>query len=257
MTAYTPSALAMLTEFFSSDGIATTARRTGFVQRASKITGKIFLTLVTCGLWSAAQTTLAQLAAKVTALVDHLEVSPEAIYQRMHKRAQAFLQEMLRHALAKVQAMDKVCADGRFTYFTKVYLVDSTGCGLPDRLKDLFPGAGGSAAKAGAKIHAAWDYKSGVLGHFALTPWNIPANKYVDTVVALAPKGILLLWDLGYFQVQAFARIGEAGAYVLSRLHQQTNIDETVAGRLTPMALAPVLSPVKGNSKATLRHQLT
>jgi hypothetical protein len=50
ITEYTPSALAMLTEFFSSEAIETTARRTGFVQRTSKITGKIFLTLVTFGL---------------------------------------------------------------------------------------------------------------------------------------------------------------------------------------------------------------
>src|SRR6266545_266460 len=55
-------------------------------------------------------------------------------------------------------------------------------------------------AKAGAKIQAVWDYKSSVFGHFALTPWNIPDNKYVDTVVALAQKGILFLWDLGYFK---------------------------------------------------------
>jgi len=26
--------------------------------------------------------------------------------------------------------------------------------------------------------------KSSVFGHFALTPWNIPDQKYVDTVVA-------------------------------------------------------------------------
>lgn len=126
MTEYTPSALAMLTEFFSSEVIETTARRTGFVKRTSKITGKIFLVLVTFGGWSEAKTTLAQLAAKVTSWVDQLEVSPEAIYQRMNKKAHAFLQEMIRHALAKVQSIDKVCDDGLFTYFTKVALQPRT-----------------------------------------------------------------------------------------------------------------------------------
>ncbi len=66
MTDYTPSALALLTEFFTSERIEQTARRTGFVKRTSKITGKLFLALVTFGLWSDAKTTLAQLAAKVT-----------------------------------------------------------------------------------------------------------------------------------------------------------------------------------------------
>ncbi len=90
MSEYTPSALAMLTEFFAADDIEHTARRTGFVKRASKITGKIFLALVTFGVWSNATTTLAQLAAKVTQLGEQLEVSPEALHQRMNKRVQKY-----------------------------------------------------------------------------------------------------------------------------------------------------------------------
>ena len=180
MTTCTRSAVSMLTDFFSSDDIEAAARRTGFVKRASKLSGKLFLALVTFGAWSDANTTLAQLAAKVTQLGEQVEVSPEAMHQRMNKRALAFLQDMIRQALAKVQAIEHVCDDGLFTAFTKVYLADSTGFGLPDSLHDLFPGSGGSAAKAGAKIQAVWDYKSSVFGHFALTPWNMPDQKYVD-----------------------------------------------------------------------------
>jgi hypothetical protein len=237
----------MLTDFFASDDIEATARRTGFVKRTSKMTGKLFLALVTFGSWSEGKTTLAQLAAKVTQLGQDVEVSPEAIHQRMNKQAVAFLQEMIRQAFAKVQALDHLGEDGLFTSFTKVYLADSTGFGLPDSLKETFPGSGGSAAPAGAKIQAVWDYKSHVFGHFALTPWNIPDNKYVDTVVALAQRGMLFLWDLGYFKVKAFAQIAAAGAYFLSRLNHQTNIYETVAGRLTPLELANFLKTVKGN----------
>ena len=247
MTACTRSALAMLTDFFSSDDIEATARRTGFVKRASKMTGKLFLALVTFGSWSDAQTTLAQLAAKVTQVVEHVEVSPEAIHQRMNKRALVFLQDMIRQALAKVQALEKVCADGLFTAFPKVYLADSTGFGLPDSLSDLFPGSGGSAAKAGAKIQAVWDYKSSVFGHFALTPWNIPDQKYVDTVVALAQQGVLFIFDLGYFKLKAFARIVEAGAYFLSRLNHQTTIFDADTGGLQPLELAAFLHTVESN----------
>ena len=89
------------------------------------------------GAWSEANTTLAQLAAKVTQVDEPVEVSPEAIHQRMNKRALAFLQDMLRQALAKVQALDHVCDDGLFTAFTKVYLADSTGFALPDSLHDF------------------------------------------------------------------------------------------------------------------------
>jgi hypothetical protein len=234
----------MLTDFFSSDDIEATARRTGFVKRASKITGKLFLALVTFGSWSDAHTTLAQLAAKVTQGVEHVEVSPEAMHQRMHTRARVFLQDMIRQVLAKVQALEKVCDDGLFPTFTKVYLADSTGFELPNSLHDLFPGSGGSAAKAGAKIQAVWDYKSSVFDHFALTPWNIPDQKSIESVVALAQKGVLFLFDLGYVKIKAFARIADAGAYFLSRLNHQTTILHTGAGRLQPLKLASFLTTV-------------
>ena len=213
MAEHVLSSLAMLTEFFTTEHIEAAARRTGFVKRAAKITGKIFLALVTFGVWNDADTTLAQLAAKVTQLDEQLEVSPEAIYQRMNKRALAFLQDLIGYALAKVQALEKVCDDGLFPAFTKVYLADSTGFELPNSLHALFPGSGGSAAKAGAKIQAVWDYKSSVFAHCALTPWNRPDQQYVDIVVARAQKGILFLFDLGYLKIKAFARLADAGAY--------------------------------------------
>src|SRR5712692_8406466 len=246
MPAGTRSAIAMLTDFFVADDIEATARRTGFVQRTSKITGKLFLALVTFGTWSEGKTTLAQLAAKGTQLRQPVEVSPEAIHQRMNKKAIAFLQDMLRQVLGKLQSLTPVGDDGLFAAFTKVYLADSTGFALPDALQKTFPGAGGSAAKAGAKIQAVWDYKSSLFAHFALTPWNIPDQRYVDTVVALVQKGILFLFDLGYFKIQALGRLATAGAYFLSRLNHQTTLLTTVGGQWQPLALANWLTTVDG-----------
>jgi hypothetical protein len=248
MPACTPSAVAMLTDFFAADDIEATARRTGFVQRTSKLTGKLFLALVTFGAWSEAKTTLAQLAAKVTQLCQPVAVSPEAIHQRMNKKAIAFLQEMIRQALAKVQFLEQVCDDGLFPAFTKVYIADSTGFELPEELHKTFPGAGGSATQAGAKIQAVWDYKSSVFGHFALTPWNIPDQRYIDQVITLADKHVLFIFDLGYFKVKALAGIATAGAYFFCRFQHQTNLYEIVAGHVCPVKLAAFLT--------TVEHQL-
>jgi hypothetical protein len=140
--------------------------------------------LVTFGAWHEANPSLAPLAAKVTQLDDQLEVSPEAIYQRMNKRALAFLQDLISQALAKVHARTHVCDEGLFPAFTKVYLADSTGFALPNTVHDLWPGSGGSAAKAGAKMQAVWDYTSSLFAHFALPPWNSPDQKSIDSVIA-------------------------------------------------------------------------
>ena len=185
----------MVTDFFAADDIEASARRTGFVQRTSKIRGQLFLALVTFGAWSEAKTTLAQLAAKGTQLSPQVDSSPEALHQRMHKKALAFLQDMIQQTLAKLQALDPVCDDGLFPAFTTVSIADSTGFELPEELPKTFPGAGGSAAQAGATMQAVWDDKSSLFGHCALTPWNIPEQRSVDQVVALAHKGILFLCD--------------------------------------------------------------
>jgi hypothetical protein len=40
----------------------------------------------------------------------------------------------------------------------------------------------------------------------------------------LAQTGVLFLFDLGYFKIQALARLATAGAYFLTRLNHQTTI---------------------------------
>ena len=89
------STVEKLTEFFSTDQIESSARQTKFVQRASKITGKLFLALVTFGRWSSAKTTVAQLVAKAAQLDVSVAITPEALQQRMTARAVAFLQELV------------------------------------------------------------------------------------------------------------------------------------------------------------------
>jgi hypothetical protein len=241
MNDYSPSALTMLTEFFTTNTIEQTARRTGFVKRTSKITGKVFLALVTFGLWSHPKTTLSQLAAKMRQFGAHQPVSAEAIHQRMNRRAVVFLKDLIQHALAKIHALDHRCEDGVFDFFRKVYIADSTGFGLPECLKTLFPGSGGSASSAGAKIQLVWEYKGSVLAHFALTPWNIPDQKYVNQVVGLARTGCLFIFDLGYFKIKAFALIAQAGAYFLSRLNHQANLYAGNSPGLSPFDLVSFL----------------
>jgi hypothetical protein len=239
------SVLAMLTEFLSGEHIEAAARRTGFVQRTSKITGKLFLALMTFGSWSDAKTTLAQLVAKASQLGTQVAVSPEALYQRMNTRALAFLQEMIRTALAKIQACAHACDESLFAPFDRVHIADSTGFELPESLQESFPGASGSAAPAGAKIQLVWDYKQSVFTHFALIPWNIPDQKYIDTVVECAQKDDLFLFDLGYFKLKALAKMAAANAYFVCRLNHQTTLLEAVADRLSRVELAGRLATVE------------
>ena len=231
-----------VTEFFSPDQIEASARRTKFVQRTSKITGQLFLALVTLGRWGSAKTTVPQLAAKAAQLEQPVAITPEALQQRMTARAVAFLQDLLQTAFAKLHTGETICEEGIFAPFPCVHIADSTGFGLPESLAKEFPGAGGSGSKAGAKIQLVWDYKSHTFAHFALMPWNVPDSKYVDTVVALARAGALFLFDLGYFKLTAFATIVMANAYFLSRLNHHATVYEVVGGRQQTLHLAKSLA---------------
>src|SRR5882672_1185106 len=236
------STVKKLTEFFTADQIEASARRTKFVQRASKITGKLVLALVTFGRWSAPKTTVAQLAAKAAHLDVPVDITPEALQQRMTERAVAFLRDLQPTACAQLHTGDTVCDDGLFAPFGCVHIADSTGFGLPESLQEQFPGSGGGGSKAGAKIQLVWEYKSQTFAHFALVPGPVPANTYVDTIVGLARPYSLFVFDLGYFKLSAFAKIVAAQAYFLSRLNHQTTLWEVTGGRHQPLDLPQSLA---------------
>jgi len=56
----------------------------------------------------------------------------------------------------------------------------------------------------------------------------------------------LFIFDLGYFELQAFADLATAVAYFLSRLNHQTTLLTTVGGQWQPLALANWLTTVEG-----------
>src|SRR5215510_13871321 len=184
------STVKKLTEFFSTAQIEASARRTQFVQRASKITGKLFLALGTVGRWGAPRTTVPQLAAKAAHLDVPVAITPEALQQRRTARAVAFLQDLLQTAFAKLHPGDTLCEEGIVAPFPRVHIADSTGCSLPESLQTEFPGAGGSGSKAGAKIQLGWEYKRHTFAHFALIPWNVPDILHAGRNCAFLHTGI-------------------------------------------------------------------
>jgi Transposase DDE domain len=240
-----------ITEFFATAQLEACARRTGFVRRTSKLTGKVFLALVTFGTWSTRTTSLGQLAAKAAQLPTPVDISPEALHPRMTQRAVAFLRVLLQRAFAQLHTGTTVCDRELFAAFTAVHIADSTGFELPAALKERFPGSGGGASTAGAKIQLVWEYLSHSFAHLALVAGTLPDNKYIDTVIKLAQPGALFLFDLGYFKVSALALIAQAEAYFLTRLNHQTALSTAVAGRLQRTEL---LSLLHGESRSLVEH---
>jgi hypothetical protein len=165
-----------LTEFFVTDEIEACARRTGLVRRTSTITGKVFLALGTLGAWAPPKTSVAQRTVKGARLPTPGAVWPEALPQRLTRRAVAFLRALLQRAVVKLQMGGTVGDAELWEPVTAVHHVESTGVEGPPSLQAFFPGSSGEASTAGAKILLVWEYRSPSFAPLALVAGTTPGQ---------------------------------------------------------------------------------
>jgi len=153
-----------------------------------------------------------------------VQVTEEAIQHRFTDGLVRFLEEMLKDAVTQTLGAKPV-ATTVTRKFTDIRVGDSTTLILPDELADRYPGCGGTgtACRAALKIQVLWS-----LGTGQLLQWLIEPGRASDSLSGIAaatpPKGSLSLFDLGYFSLERFRRVGEAGAYWISRFQHGTRV---------------------------------
>jgi hypothetical protein len=96
---------------------------------------------------------------------------------------------------------------------TAIWLVDSSSIKLWASAKNHFPG---TRTAAGIKWHASFDLLTGRLTWFQLTPTKTHDRKCFPAVELL--QGILVIFDLGYWDYGLLYAIEKAGGFFLSRL---------------------------------------
>jgi hypothetical protein len=198
------------------------ARETGCVQRERKFSGmSLARTLVLTVLLNpmAKSRHYQAMAAKLG-----IDVSETAIDHRFTEALVPFLEETLKRAVSHALAAKRV-ATPLLRKFTDVQIGDSTAIRLPDELAEQFPGCGGTgtACRAALKIQVLWSLVTGQLLRWRLEPGR--ASDALSEVAQATPRaGSLSIFDLGYFSLERFRRVGEADAYWLSRFQQGTKI---------------------------------
>ena len=122
------------------------------------------------------------------------------------------------------------------TQFTAVTLVDSSSIALPDTLQEEFPGAGGDGPQASLKLQTVWEFLRGNLLAVVQQAGNQPDQKFTGHLPH-ALQGMLFLYDLGYFKLDSFQEIVDAGAYFISRLNTRCALlDPTTQERFDLLA---------------------
>lgn len=100
-----------------------------------------------------------------------------------------------------------------------IWLVDSSSISLWDGAKSAFPG---TRTAAGIKWHASVDLLTGVMNWFKLTPTSRHDRTCFPDIQSL--KGVLVIFDLGYWDYRLLFSIQQVGGFYLCRLKSNASI---------------------------------
>jgi hypothetical protein len=208
----------------TADGLA---RETGFVRRASKLTGAHFVQALVFGWLNNPNATLQQLAQMAGTV--GVPISSQGLDQRFSQVAANLLRRVLEVAVGSLVTADPV-AIPLLQRFRGVYLLDSSTIVLPNELAAVWHGCGGrppepseppshppAQTEAAVKLQVQFDLLSGALRGPILQDGRAHDRRAPHQTEF--PAGALRLADLGSFSVEAFATLEQQGVYWLSRRH--------------------------------------
>src|SRR5262249_5220128 len=124
------------------------AEAAGFIRRARKLTGPLFVQTLVFG-WL--QHPTASLEDLVTTAADlGVDLTPQSLDERLNDRAADCLRRVLAAALERLVEATTPAHARILDRFAGVYALDATSWALPAALADLFPGCGAGGKAAGS-----------------------------------------------------------------------------------------------------------
>ena len=212
------------------------ACETGFVQRASKLTGAHFAQALVLGWLNNPAATLQQLAQMAGTV--GVPISPQGIDQRFSATAATFLQRLVEAAVSMVISGESAPIP-LLQRFRGVYVLDSSTIVLHDELANVWRGSGGGNGQrtsAAVRLQVQFDLATGTLiGPFFQD--GRAHDRSAPRQIQFPPQALRVA-DLGYFSTPTFAELEEKGVYWLSRLHMLAQLFDAQRNPL-PLAALP------------------
>ena len=137
------------------------AKKTGFIERQRNITGSNFIKTLIFAWLQPVSPAIEGLAR--AGFTHELHISAQGLDKRFTEKACEFVKSVLEHALSKVIKAEDVVDIEVLNRFSAIYVNDCSVITLPDELKDIWEGSGGShgASKAALKVDASIELKTG------------------------------------------------------------------------------------------------
>ncbi|MBI3951238.1 MAG: hypothetical protein HY314_12385 [Acidobacteria bacterium] len=140
----------------------------GLVQRASKLDGAAFTQTLVFGWMANPEATLDELSQ--TAASCGVMITPQGLDQRFSLSGAECVRQVLAEAVKQVLGSDPLALPV-LERFRAVYLLDSSTLSLPDELKALWPGGGGSTPSGAAlKLQVRVELRR---GHLVIEHWIV------------------------------------------------------------------------------------
>jgi hypothetical protein len=193
------------------------ARKTGFVQKKSKITGVIFALIMTLEIRQTKSTSLNELSTKLG--LQGISISKQGIDNRFNEAAVIFMKQLTDRVLMMKLQREQVLDSAK--QFNRIMIKDSTVFQLPESCAVKYPGSGGGASKAGIKIQYEYDLKN--KGGLNLQTHSSIVPDYLHSLNNIQPQD-LCLEDLGYITLDHLNLVEEKQAYFLTRLKYDVSV---------------------------------
>jgi Transposase DDE domain len=206
-------------QWHQAEDITQLARQTGWMKRKSKIDPQEFYLGLVSGQLSALRPTL---RAQASGYTD--PVTRQAVHQRYHQRAVDFFHAGFDRCLQKALARspEPSLTKELAKYFDALYAVDSCGFDCLESMAKIYPGCGGSASGANAKVLLAYEYLRGQFHPLDLLPGNRPDQGLASQLPALLKPNELGMFDKGFVVLKVLGQIDQKKAFFLAPYHRST-----------------------------------
>ena len=213
-----------LLELYPAEVLTRLAEESGFIRRYRKIDPVAFFWAVTLEAGVYLQRSLDQLRQVYNEQAAKPIHSHASFYDRFTPELVEFLHLCVAHGLSQLKSAPGNRLSPKLAAFEDVLIQDSTIVRLSASLATHYPPVRASYPTAGAKIATLVSVRANGPKRVERMPESVSER---DT---LKPgpwvKGSILLFDLGFYKPQAFARIAENGGFHLTRL--QTPVNPTI-----------------------------
>ncbi len=210
-----------LLELFPAAILTRLAEESGFVRRYRKVDPVAFFWAVTLEAGAYLQRSLDQLRHVYNQKAAKPLHSYSSFYDRFTPELVEFLHLGVAHGLSQLKSAPGNRLSPKLDHFEDVLIQDSTIVRLSASLMTHYPAVRASHPTAGAKVATLVSVRANGPKRVELMPESVSER---DT---LKPgpwvKGAILLFDLGFYKHQAFARIEENGGFYLIRLQSPVN----------------------------------